>query len=151
MMNIPRSTGRRSVHSVTQSVLSTVTSEGMALSVMEGGPHSFFLYFSGYSSSTSAAVIEDFEMFVVLNSKLPDPACKRRQSPILMVVPSRALNNVDFPIPLIKFSCVVTGMELSDYNDRAKHYGQQHKKNCLIVPCAMNISTVMKKGIICII
>ena len=61
--------------------------------------------------------------------------------------PSRALNNVDFPIPLIKFSCVVTGMELSDYNDRAKHYGQQHKKNFLIVPCAMNISTVMKKGI----
>ena len=81
---------------------------------ISGGPHSFFLYFSGYSSSTSAAVIEDFEMFRVLNSKLPDPACKRRQSPILMVVPSRALNNVDFPIPLIKFSCVVTGMEFSD-------------------------------------
>ena len=51
-------------------------------SVMEGGPHSFFLYFSGYSSSTSAAVIEDFEMFRVLNSKLPDPACKRRQSTV---------------------------------------------------------------------
>ena len=44
--------------------------------------HSFFLYFSGYSSSTSAAVIEDFEMFRVLNSKLPDPACKRRQSTV---------------------------------------------------------------------
>ena len=57
---------------------------------ISGGPHSFFLYFSGYSSSTSAAVIEDFEMFRVLNSKLPDPACKRRQSPILMVVPSHS-------------------------------------------------------------